>query len=155
MGTRVENTCVSQDKRAVVDFMCKNQSLCGIERAKVTVTEEVGFSAVGNASRTVARVTLCETEHWERMGQRELRAGDGRGVNVLLGRRRSMLQVIHVAVYDGEYRASDPQRLRSFQGLLVQVSHRLMNKVIMVSCCTPNPLIEIPVCLGTPSSLLT
>jgi hypothetical protein len=117
MGARVENTCVGQGERAVVDFACKNQSLRGIERAEVTVTEEVRFSNVGNASRTVARVTLRETEHWERMGQRELRelrAGAGRGVDALLGRRRSMLQVIHAAVHDGEHRASDPTRLQSF-----------------------------------------
>ena len=77
---------------------------------------------MGNASHTVARVTLCETEHWERMGQqelRELRAGAGRGVNALLGRWRIRLQMIHTAVHNDEHRASGPTRLQLFQGLSV------------------------------------
>ena len=40
-GARVENTCVCQGERAVVNFRCKDHSLRGIERAEVIVTEEV------------------------------------------------------------------------------------------------------------------
>ena len=58
-------------------------------------------------------------------------------------------------MHDGKYRASYPTGLQSFQELLVQVSYRLTIKVITVSCCTQNPLIKIPMCLGTPLSLLT
>jgi hypothetical protein len=56
------------------------------------VTEEVRFSTKGKASHTMAWATLCGTEHWEKMGQwelqemRELRAGDRRDIDGLLGR---------------------------------------------------------------------
>ena len=115
MGARAENICVGQGERVVVDVACKNQSLRGIERAKVTVTEEVRVSTRGNASRTVARATLHETEHCERMDQwelRELRAGAGHGVDALIGRRYGMLQVINAAVHDGKHQASNPTRLQ-------------------------------------------
>ena len=60
-----------------------------------------------------------------------------------------------MVVHDGKHQASTPTRLQSFQGLLVQVSYCLTIKVITVSCFTQNLLIQIPMCLGTSSRLLT
>ena len=161
MGARVENTRVGRGERVAVDFACKNQSLRGIDRVEVTVEEQARFSAGGKhnrASRVIATATVRETEHWARISKREMKELKAKSrshtdsEDSLLGRPRSMLQVIHEALYDSEHRtfvSIDPSSLESFQGLLLQVSHFLTIKVVTSGCCTRNPSIEVPMYLGT------
>ncbi|KAL7541898.1 hypothetical protein ACHAWF_007050, partial [Thalassiosira exigua] len=164
MGARVVNTRIGQGETAIIDFACKNQSLRQIERAEVTVKEEVRWSAQGRynySSRVIANQTFRPTERWDKMDKGAMKEQKERSRNItetLREEERKLLQTIHDAIHDGRHRALlniSPSSLQTYQGLLIQVTHRLKIKVYTGGSCTDNPTIKLQLYLGTPSSLLS
>mmetsp|Transcript_31659 Transcript_31659/g.76629 ORF Transcript_31659/g.76629 Transcript_31659/m.76629 type:complete len:579 (-) Transcript_31659:203-1939(-) len=160
MGARVANTRIGQGETAVIDFACQNQSRRHIEKAEVTVKEDVTWSAGGRSnhfSRVIANEAFSPTDGWQELDKAEMKK------QIVLSKdltrdacqQNQLLEMIHAAINDGKNRALlgiPLTGLQSYQGLLIQVHHQLRIIVSTSGCCTGNPKIKLPIYIGTPTS---
>ena len=156
MGARVENTRVGTGEAIVVNFACKNESPRGINRAEVTIVEEVIWEEGTHAYYDVVKNimvarTFQPNQQWNKMKKGELEKLK------TSGNSQMMLQDVYNAMFDGENSVvlnMPPSSHQSYNGILITVRHRLKIKVYTDGRFTDNPRFKVPICIGTPSGLL-
>ena len=161
MGARMPNTRIGRGETAIIDFACKNQSRKTISRVEVDINQEVCWSAGSHREYTknvISSKLFHRTEKWGEMTKEQVKAmqqSSKNDTNSYRDKKQQMLQMIHTAIFDGENRVLllVPQSaLQTYNGALIQVSHRLTIKIRFDGMCIDNPTIELPIYLGTPTS---
>ena len=151
MGARVADARVGRGEQVVIDFACQNESLKNIEKAEVTVNQEIHWTSGSRSNDqncVIAHNIFKQTTRWQKIDKAKI-------VKSKAPTDTRILQLIHAAIHDGENRAllSIPtSAIETYQGFLIKVHHRLKIKVYTGGSCTDNPTIKLPICIGTPSS---
>jgi len=161
MGARVADTRVGRGEQVIIDFACQNQSLQSIEKAEVTVKQEVHWksgSRSNDQNCVIAHNIFKQTARWQKIEKakmKESRVKSRAPTDTYRGEEQRILQLIHAAIHDGENRAllSIPNSaMKTYQGALIKVHHRLKIKIYTGGSCTDNPTIKMPIFIGTSSS---
>jgi len=161
MGARVADTRIGRGEKVIIDFACQNESLENIQRAEVSVKQEVDWksgSRSNDQNCVIAHNIFKQTARWQKIDKAKMKESKVKSrapTDTYRGEEQRILQLIHAAIHDGENRAllSIPNSaIQSYQGALIKVHHRLKIKVFTSGSCTDNPTIKMPVFIGTPSS---
>jgi len=161
MGARIANTRIGRGETAIIDFACKNQSRQRITSVFVEVNQEVHWSAGHHREYSkdiISRKSFNRTERWDEMNKEEVKAmkqSSKNNTDTHRDRKQQTLQMIHRLVNDGESRVLlnvPASALQTYQGALIQVSHRMNIRINFDGMCADNPTIKVPIYLGTPTS---
>ena len=161
MGARVADTRIGRGEKVIIDFACQNDSLENIQRAEVSVKQEVDWKSGSRSNgdkKVIAHNIFKQTSRWEKIDKAKMKESKVKSrapTDTYRGEEQRILQLIHAAIHDGENRAllSIPtSAIQSYQGALIKVHHRLKIKVFTGGSCTDNPTIKMPIFIGTPSS---
>eukprot|EP00985_Skeletonema_marinoi_P006822 scaffold2995_cov140-Skeletonema_marinoi.AAC.5 len=161
MAARIANTRIGRGETAIIDFACKNRSRQRITSVTVDIKQEVRWTAGYHseyAKDALARRLFNRTERWGEMSKEEVKAEQQsrqKNTDSHRDRKQQTLQTIHKAVFDGENRVLlnvPASALQTYNGALVQVSHRMKIKITFDGTCIDHPTITVPIYLGTPTS---
>jgi len=161
MGARVADTRIGRGEKVIIDFACQNESLVNIQRAEVSVKQEVDWKSGSRSNgdkKVIAHNIFKQTSRWEKIDKAKMKESKVKSrapTDTYRGEEQRILQLIHAAIHDGENRAllSIPtSAIQSYQGALIKVHHRLKIKVFTGGSCTDNPTIKMPIFIGTPSN---